>query len=355
MPGDLVPELRRAAAAVSGWPEVVELAEQHGTAPLMYRHLRDAGVTVPPDVLSQFQALYVRHRRANDVRLRILGEILEAFRASGIETRVLKGPALMFLVYGNPALRPVSDLDILVRECDAGRAQRSLRALGFSAPEDKVTSEMRHHLPTATRSVDGILVQVEIHRDALSMDGRSSIALADEREPPLTFELRGHDVSTLGVHDMLWQVSEHLVGSLPRPVRLIWIADVVGFTEKYSDLIDWARIAREHPVVLNVLAFAHAMTPLRPDILCHVPDHLVRAQASGAGDALTWHPRGGVRAAGRLRHLQRTVAPPAWWLGLRYGRSGVSGRFLSRCEHMTAFSRASRRRAETAMKKGSVR
>lgn len=351
LPEALDPVFRHAVDVVADWAEVVELAEQHGIAPLMYMHARSAGVPLPADVWPQLQALYVSHRRANEIRLRVLTEILEAFGAAGIESRLLKGAALMFLIYGAPVLRPVSDLDILVEASDAGRAQRALRALGFSASEEPVAGTLHHHLPPATRSVEGIVVQVEIHRDALSTDGRASIVLADEREPPLTFDVRGHRAAALGVHDMLWQMSEHLVGSLPRPLRLIWIADVIGFAETFSNQIDWERIAREHPVVLNVLAFAHALTPLRADILQHVPAGVRRVQAHGGGVALSWAPSGGVRGAGRWRQIRRTIAPPAWWLDLRYGRTGVPGRFVSHCQHMRVFSRAARRRALAAMRR----
>ena len=340
-----------AAAAVSDWARALDLAEQHGIAPLIHEHTRAAGVVLPADARSQLQALHVRHRRANEVKLRVLAEILDAFAADGIEARVLKGPALMVLVYGAPALRPTSDLDILVRDADAHRAQRALRRLGFTAPAEAAGPAIRHHLPPATRSVERTLIQVEIHRDALSMDGRASIVLAEGRESPLTFDLHGRTASTLGVHETLWQISEHLVGSLPRPLRLVWIADVVGVAETFADRIDWARVARDYPVVLQVLAFAHALTPLRADVVAHVPAHTRRAQAHGMAAALAWSPAGGVRGQGRWPHLRRTMAPPAWWLDLRYGGAGGPSRWMRRLHHLAVVSRASRRRAEAARRR----
>jgi hypothetical protein len=322
---------------------VLTLAEQHGVGPLLYRHLRAAGVEIPEGVQRQLQAVYIRHRRANEARLQALVEILDAFGAAGIESLVLKGPALMFLVYESAALRPISDLDILVPASAAIRAQHLLRGLGFRVPAGDRT--LRHHLPAATKSVDGVGIQVEVHRDALARDHAASITLAAEREPLLQFDLHGRAVSALGMHEMLWHVSEHLVGSLPRPLRLIWIADAIGFAERFEDRLDWERIAREFPLVLNVLAFVDGLTPLPETLRRRVPDRCITEQARGGEQALSWSPQEGVRAGGRWQHLRRTIYPPSWWIDLRYGGArGVLNRTVRQLRHVGVFGRAGRRR-----------
>ncbi|MGE0703962.1 MAG: nucleotidyltransferase family protein [Vicinamibacterales bacterium] len=350
IPETLTSDLLSRAAAVVDWQAALNRAEQHGVGPLLYRHLRAASAPLPPGVQPQLQAVYIRHRRANDVRLRMLVEILDAFDAAGVQSRVLKGPALMFLVYGEPALRPISDLDILVPGPDAERAQQLLRTIGFVAPTEALVH--RHHLPAATRSVEGVSIQIEIHRDALARDHSASITLGTLHEAPLVFDVQGRRASTLGVHEMLWQVCEHLVGSLPRPLRLIWIADVVGLAETFCDRLDWNRVEREVPIVLNVLGLAHGLTPLPEAVLRNIPERYLREQARGGAHALSWSPHGGVRAEGRLQHALRTFNPPAWWLDLRYGRrGGVAGRMRRRLRHLAVASRAGSRRLEAALEK----
>ena len=96
IPETLTPELLGRASAVVDWSAALTSAEQHGVGPLLYRHLRAASALLPPGVQPQLQAVYIRHRRANEVRLRTLAEILDTFDAAGVQSRVLKGPALMF-------------------------------------------------------------------------------------------------------------------------------------------------------------------------------------------------------------------------------------------------------------------
>jgi len=260
---ELMPELARRAAAIGDWDAVLTMAEQHALNPLLYTHLRAAQVSLAPLVSHRLQGLYVRHRRSNRIYLQALSEIIGALSRCGIDARVLKGPALMNLVYADPALRPVSDLDLLVPPQRAIDAQQVLAALGYSATERQRPASLRvhHHLPPVTRSIDGLLVHVEIHHDALTRDDSCSLKLDETREAPVTFELDGYRVSTLGPHEMLWHLCEHLVGPLPRPLRLISLADVIGWSAAFDGTLDWTRVRNRYPIVLNVLALAHQTHP----------------------------------------------------------------------------------------------
>src|SRR4030095_8143160 len=94
-----------------------------------------------------------------------------------IETLVLKGAALCWMIYPSPALRPMSDVDLLVPRQAAPGGQAALRRLGFYA--DRAARRFgrnAHHLPGAGRSHGPQLISVEIHTDALSRDIRDSIA-----------------------------------------------------------------------------------------------------------------------------------------------------------------------------------
>ena len=60
-----------------------------------------------------------------------LAELLAATNAAGIETMVLKGGYLAFLVYPDPALRGMSDLDLLFMPADLPAAEAVLQSLGY--------------------------------------------------------------------------------------------------------------------------------------------------------------------------------------------------------------------------------
>jgi hypothetical protein len=358
MPASLLPELGRRADRIDNWEAALAAAERHGLAPLVRGHLLAAGVRLPVTAERQAGALFVRHRLANRVRVQALVEILDAFDAAGIEVRVLKGPALLTVVYGDPTLRPFSDLDLLVPRGAALRGQQVLRDIGFhtSLRESDASFDRHHHLPAATRSADGIQVQVELHHDALSKDHGLSIALDETREPPMVIEVGGRSALALGPHDMIRHLCLHLVGPLPRPLRLIWIADILGFAEACAMHLDWAMLAHRHPLVINVLGVAGGLTPLPEAVAPHVPVRVAARMCAIAehDDAWTWVPAR-QEAGGHWMRLRRSLNPPAWWLALRYSRDGRAGRWQLRMRHVQTLARVGARRAPTGFSEGGPR
>src|SRR5690349_12481290 len=91
-------------------------ADRHGVGPLLYRwtgplarRLAAAGHDVTP-LRDQYLATALRALRIATQ----LDELLVAFASAAIPAMPLKGAHLAFLVYGDPAVRPMIDLDILV-------------------------------------------------------------------------------------------------------------------------------------------------------------------------------------------------------------------------------------------------
>src|SRR5262245_21488251 len=114
--------LAEVARALPSWEGLAELAEAHGLIPLLSTHLQAAEVAMPGDVRQQVQGYYLQHAHAARLRQGVLAEILALYRDAGIDALLLKGAALAHMVYPQPALRPMRDIDILVRASDAARA-----------------------------------------------------------------------------------------------------------------------------------------------------------------------------------------------------------------------------------------
>lgn len=67
----------------------------------------------------------------SQVQFRHLGELLTHLRSSNLEHYLFKGPLLAALLYPDPTLRPMQDLDIMVRKADVWQAQKALYRLGY--------------------------------------------------------------------------------------------------------------------------------------------------------------------------------------------------------------------------------
>lgn len=302
------------------WDGLAPQAERHGLGPLLYTHLQAAHVAMPDPVKRELQGLYLRHRRANQVKAQVLAEILTAYRAAGIDSLVLKGAALAHLVYPEPGLRPMRDVDILIRKSQAGQAQAILAELGFEAAlPPRQAALPAKHLPAATRQVEGLLVSVEIHHN-LFAQGTTATELAALLPASIPFSVAGVTAFTLGYEAMLWHLYQHMK-IIFGDVRLIWVADLVSFAEHFSAAIDWPHLQQRYPQILNTLALFHFLTPLSETLLARAPLHLGRAPGSLDLEFKGWpryslanQPGKGFSQIGR-----DSFFPPEGWLRLYYG------------------------------------
>jgi hypothetical protein len=334
--------LAQAATRISNWESVPPRAEAQGVGPLLYAHLKSAEIHPPKSVTRQLQGLYLRHRRANQIRADVLREILAEFETAGIQALILKGAALSYLIYPEPGLRPMSDIDLLVKKANVKQAQQALAGLGFDAPLPSQATLSHRHLTTATLQREGLLVQVEIHHQLSSTYYDNAISYLRNRFLPSTarqsdatpakvdglttlprsLPALGCTASTLGFEDMLGHLCQHLLSHINvwDYGRLIWVADVVSLAERFASEINWDHVRRQYPDVLNTLAVLHFATPLSQELLTeagvkvgHVPKGIgVEYQGWPQVRLQEWGHRG------HSRVLCDTLFPSEWWLRLHY-------------------------------------
>ena len=191
---------------------------------------------------------------------------------------------------------------------------------------------------------------VEIHRDALSPDRGATLTLDGHRDRLTTLAVgegrRG--ARTLGHDDMLWHLCRHLVG-LKHPFRLVWVADIVGYTEAFVEELNWDEMRSTHPFVLSTLSLLQWLTPLpasvreRAGLAMGVAPGSVGEDYEGwpRSTALTWDSWGE-----RRKCLRQSLAPPDWWLRLNYGTgAGTGGYGQGMARHAAALAGLAWRRA----------
>ncbi len=159
------PDTRLPALSDDEWRAVREAAERHEIeAPLhdrLARHGRDS--PVPGDVRERLAEAYCLASIRSQLAARQLAEVAGALASAGTEAIVLKGMLLAHAVYDDPALRLMSDIDLLVRRPALDDARRVMLGLGYRPLRDEPVEEscrLGHHLPSFVR--DGAF-PVEIH------------------------------------------------------------------------------------------------------------------------------------------------------------------------------------------------
>lgn len=122
----------------TGWQRLATLAEAQGVAPLLSRCLPPGA---PAALRGRLQRSYYISAAFNSLLVQELTCILKAFQQAGIPVVVLKGIDLAVDLYSDPALRVMTDLDVLAPYPYVPLAVRALSRLGYQ----KMAENHAHH------------------------------------------------------------------------------------------------------------------------------------------------------------------------------------------------------------------
>jgi hypothetical protein len=131
--GHLIPEMQAILERPIAWDAVLFFAWFNSVASLLYRHVHglDGSIQVPREARRRLLEFYHRVGFRNRWYADALREILDVFAEARIPVIVLKGVALVELIYGSLHLRPLIDLNLLVPEGDRRRARDTLIRRGY--------------------------------------------------------------------------------------------------------------------------------------------------------------------------------------------------------------------------------
>ncbi|WP_230280966.1 nucleotidyltransferase family protein [Croceicoccus sp. Ery15] len=166
-----------AALDAHGWNALEAIAVRTRTANLLHRHIADNRLGVPALIGARLGDLYRRQSLYGLEQRLVLGRVAELLDSRGIANVALKGAALAFTVYPQPAMRPLRDIDVLVPSDRAAEAHYLLQQNGFSrAPWAKeYGTEFNHQLPELVS--DRHNVTVEIHHRIYSRGWEGDAAI----------------------------------------------------------------------------------------------------------------------------------------------------------------------------------
>jgi hypothetical protein len=317
------------------WSEILLLARTGGVAPLLYHTTRGQEL-LPPSVADKLRLAYFQTARANLVRLHELEHVLRSLSAANIPVILLKGIALADVVYGNVAVRPMSDIDLLVREANVAGALRALTTMGYRAiPPRAYRCEVMLH------KEEGRATPIELHwslfvpffyQHTLSEDWLWETALAVDIGDTSTW--------MLGPEAQLLHLCGHLMlhhGSTGT-VRDLWLYDVAAVIDRYREVLDWEDMLRRAQTYGLVLALQRVLRRAsdvwQPSIPSYVLERLDALKPSPeeqrAVSALTEPKRSASQSflselaalpayGPRLRFVWRNLFPPPGYLEQIYG------------------------------------
>jgi hypothetical protein len=235
------------AASVEEWSSLLDFLRANWIIPFVYRRIGSLPPECrPPEKITDEmrQAFLVSVVRSLHME-RQLQEIIEAFRERDIRVLILRGPALAFSLYPDPAMRTSSDLDLLVMPKNVVQARGILESLGYTclAKRFEVARDFFREECFIDQKNSGNKFPVDLHWVHWELHpffkGSEKVEIEDlfqrawkVETPTLTFE-------TLHPVDYLIHSAIHLVMIHRMEMRLSWIYDTALLAQHLQVPADW--------------------------------------------------------------------------------------------------------------------
>jgi hypothetical protein len=195
---------------------------------------------VPPTVQKRLARRLADSIARHLVLGRELGRLLPRFEREGIPVIPLKGPALAEMLYPDPALRPSSDLDLLVHPGAVLTADRLLQGLGYRRLADAHSWDFDLAYDRATVYEGPGGVHVDLHWSLLSdpryaWNEQEGVRVWDRA---VKIQAAGQVALGLSAEDLLLYLAVHLavhhgLGGL------LWYWDLALVMDRWRDRLEW--------------------------------------------------------------------------------------------------------------------
>jgi Uncharacterised nucleotidyltransferase len=255
--------------------------ELHRLIPLLSKALAARGVDEPE--LPRLKGVYQFSWYRNQLLFAEGGALLAALEGAGVSTMVLRGAAMSVAHYRDTGVRPMNDLDVLVRASELDRARRTAEAEGWWPVAGSEPLE-RREAAAALRNQHGRVVRLHWQPSRnLSLPGALPEAFPEAEWEPMWQRSVGvtfHHTAT-----RVPSAADHLVHACLDGARansgstLRWITDATGLLRAGPDL-DWEVVvaeARRHRVSLLV---GEALRYLVEAFQADVPPDAMKALAT---------------------------------------------------------------------------
>lgn len=244
-----VPASRLALLASADWARLEALAQSYHCDPMLH-HRRGDDAAIPADLRARWRERYRTSAMRALVLRAELGEVTALLERAGLAPIALKGAWLAWHAYPQPALRPMSDIDLLLAPDTVIAGYELLQAHGYlaSAPPEMAMADLLRfdkHLPELVAPRGTI---IELHHRLWEPDGR--LDHASPRHDEAAVRARAQRIDGIlypAPDDMLAHLLIHAAYGHRLNCGPVILSDIAFFLARYP--VDWPefwdRAARE--------------------------------------------------------------------------------------------------------------
>jgi hypothetical protein len=297
--------------SVAEWERLAVLAGEEGMQSLVLKHMAASDLLpvmpehVSKSLLAAYSGAWIRNRRLRGQ----LARIIQTLGACGIEVMPVKGVVLAERCYGELALRPITDLDLLMHPTDVPEIGRILVGLGYKALYGEDNPHDFYGLVYHTVAYyGGDNELIELHWELANLPAYLPRLRAYDlwrRAQPIQFA--GQSVLALESGDELRYLCFHYAAQ-HHTARLIWLVDIAELVRTLPEEWDWKTFVDQTITAGLAAPVAVALERAQSLLGLRLPDGIMadlwRAAATRR-EAVAWSSASAVfrRPDSLLRHL----------------------------------------------------
>jgi hypothetical protein len=237
------------------WPEVAHLARSDNLGPLLYAAAQRLDLDIPDGIRATLELTYYQAAIANTLHLERLSDTLSTLARDDEPVLLLKGIALAENLYGNVALRPTGDSDLVVSKQQVPAYRRALLELGYVPLELEFATgaQLAYRNEEALTLPETPQVVIELHWHLLDLPYYlRKVPMNWFWENTQSLRIGGQSVKILNPEANLLYLPAHLALH-HRFHGLRWFVDLALLVHKHQDTLDWDNVidrAEEFELVL---------------------------------------------------------------------------------------------------------
>ncbi len=238
------------------WDYFLRKARENGISGIIYFKLNENKadfLNIPSEIFDELKKDYYLNATKNTLIFKELGKVLEAFEKTGLQVIVLKGATLAEAVYKNLALRPMLDIDLLVKKEDLLRTDKQLKILDYwpldrSIDDGDFSPTYLTTLDYRSSSVNSPSFHIHWHFVNSSVPNDSyikHIRMEDIWQNAEKTHIANVETLVMSPHHLIIHLSEHALRVTHSLSKLCFFCDIHEVINLYKERLDWNQLIEE--------------------------------------------------------------------------------------------------------------
>jgi len=238
------------------WECFVKKARENGVSAVVYSKLIEIKKDCPhisSFIFKELKKDYFLNATKNSLIYEELRKVLETFKKAGLQVIILKGAVLAEKIYGNLALRPMTDVDLLVKKEDLIFLDEQMKILGYrpsdiSVKDIDLSSTYLTTLDYRSLASNSPSFHIHWHFVNSTIPNESyikDIKIEDIWRDAEKTKIADVETLTMAPHHLLIHLAEHALRVTHSLSRLSFFCDIDEAVNSYQERLDWDQLVKD--------------------------------------------------------------------------------------------------------------